>query len=187
MCTEFSQVALLQEMELIRVIWKGLHQIKYKGAICFEGSGIRVDFLRGIWKPLRKDGVIDVRCLIYADATWGLDDAYIEIGELRNFLGGHREVFVDSCKEVFEEVDYGVGTKEVIYGASNYYNVIGGVCIKGVEIMVYGMLDKAQVGEDQVEYCIPMESSRFSRLNPMADIHGIDSIKGRLYADDREV
>ena len=29
---------------------------------------------------------------------------YIEIGELWNFLLGHREVFVDPRKEVFEEV-----------------------------------------------------------------------------------
>ena len=40
-------------------------------------------------------------------------------------------------------MDAVVGTQEVICGAFNYYNGIGGVCIKGVEITVYGMLDKA--------------------------------------------
>ena len=42
-----------------------------------------------------------MRCLTYADAVCRLDDAYIEIGELRKFLGGHRGVFVEPCKEVF--------------------------------------------------------------------------------------
>ena len=45
-----------------------------------------------------------VSCLIYADAIWGLDDAYIEIGELSNLLVGYTEVPVDPFKEVFEEV-----------------------------------------------------------------------------------
>ena len=49
-------------------------------------------------------------CLIYADDIWGLDDVYIEIGDLRTFLGGHREALVDPCKEFFEEVDYEVVT-----------------------------------------------------------------------------
>ena len=42
-----------------------------------------------------KDGVLDVIFLVYADSIWVLDDAYIEIGELRNFLGGQREVLVE--------------------------------------------------------------------------------------------
>ena len=33
---------------------------------------------------------------------------------------GHMEVFVDTCKELFEYIDDGLGTQEVIYGASNY-------------------------------------------------------------------
>ena len=75
---------------------------------------------------------MDVRCLIYDDNTWGLNDAYIEIGELGNFLEGNREVFVYTCKEVFEYMDSVVGTQEVIYVASTYQNIIGGVFIKGV-------------------------------------------------------
>ena len=63
---------------------------------------------------------MDLRCLIYTDSIWGLYNAYIEIGELRTFIGGHRELFFDSCKEVFEEVDSRVGTQEVIFGSYNY-------------------------------------------------------------------
>ena len=88
-----------------------------------------------------KDGFLDVRCLICADAVWGFYDAYIEIGNLRTFLGGHREVFVYPCKELFEEVDSVVGTQEVICGASNYQNVLSVGCLKGVDIMVYDMID----------------------------------------------
>ena len=89
-----------------------------------------------------KYGVLDVRCLIYTDAIWGLDDAYIEIGYLMTFLGGHREVTVDTCKEVFEEDGSGVGTKELICGASNYQDILGGICLTGVNSMYYDMLDK---------------------------------------------
>ena len=74
---------------------------KFKGTICFERSGIIVDFIVGIWKLLCKYSVLDFRYLIYSNAIWVLDDAYIEIGELRKFLGGHRGVFVEPCKEVF--------------------------------------------------------------------------------------
>ena len=62
-------------MDFGRVIWEGLCYKKFKGAVCFEGSGSRFYFLRGTRKPLCKDGVINVRCLIYADSIWGLDDA----------------------------------------------------------------------------------------------------------------
>ena len=51
------------------------------------------------------DGVLDVICLIYSDTIWGLNDAYIEIGELRTFLGYQREVIVDPRKELFEEMN----------------------------------------------------------------------------------
>ena len=61
-----------------------------------------------------------------------------------NFFGVHREVFVEPCNEVFEQVDAEGGTQEVISGSSNYQNVIGGVCMKGVESMVYGLLEKSQ-------------------------------------------
>ena len=42
------------------------------------------------------------------------------------------EVFVNPIKEVFEEVDYVVGTQEAIWVAYKYYNVIAGVFLKGV-------------------------------------------------------
>ena len=90
-----------------------------------------------------KDGVLDVRCLIYVDTIWVWDDECIEIGELMNFLGGHREVFFESYKEVLEYVDTGLGTQESICGVSNYQNVFGGGCLKDTKRIVYGMLDEA--------------------------------------------
>ena len=81
--------------------------------------------------------------MVYADDVWRLDDTYIDIGEFWNFLGGHREVFVNPRKEVFAYLDYGVGAQEVICGASNYYNVIGGVFLKGIKSMVFDMLGEA--------------------------------------------
>ena len=62
---------------------------------------------------------------------------------MRTLLGGDRGVFFDPCKEVFEEVDSGVGTQEVICGASKYYNIIGLFCLKCVESMVNDILGKA--------------------------------------------
>ena len=62
--------------------------------------------------------------LIYDDDTYILNDAYIEIGEFRTFLGGHSGVFVEPYKEVFEELNYVIGTQEFICVASNYYNAI---------------------------------------------------------------
>ena len=85
---------------------------------------------------------MNASCLIYNNAIWGLYDACIEIGERRTFLKGHREVFVDPCKEVFEQVDYGVGTQEVICGASKYQDTFGGSGIKGKGSMVYDTIDK---------------------------------------------
>ena len=38
---------------------------------------------------------------MYANDIWGLDDIYIEIRKLRTFLEGHRELFVDTFKEIF--------------------------------------------------------------------------------------
>ena len=93
-----------------------------------------------------------MRCLIYSDAVWRLYDEYIEIGELRNFLGGHREVFFDTCKEVFKEVDYGFGAQEFIGGSSNYYNVISIVFVKGVDSMGYDMLEKP--GKESTRFSI---------------------------------
>ena len=46
-------------------------------------------------------------CLIYADDIWGLDDVYIDIGDLRTFLRGNREVVFKPFKEIFEK-DYSV-------------------------------------------------------------------------------
>ena len=121
--------------------------------------------------------------LIYADAIWRLNDVYIEIGQFRNFLGGHKEVFVESYKEVLEQVDDELGTQESICGVYNYHNVLGGGCLKGVKSMVYDMLDKAQGVEDWVDYCISLAVSRCTSLNPMEYIHAIVAIGGRLYAD----
>ena len=55
-----------------------------------------------------------MRCLVYTDAVWIFNYVYVEKGEFRDFLGGHMEVFVNPIKEVFEEVDYVVGTQEAI-------------------------------------------------------------------------
>ena len=60
-----------------------------------------------------------------------------------NFLGGHRGVFFEPYKEVFEEVDAVIGTHELICGASNYQNVLCGGCLKGVKSMVYEIIDEA--------------------------------------------
>ena len=79
---------------------------------------------------------------IYTDPIWELYDAYIEIGDMSILLGGQREVIADTCTEVFEEVDDGAGTQEVICGASNYQDISGGNCLKGVKSMVYDILDK---------------------------------------------
>ena len=67
-----------------------------------------------------KDVVLDVIFLIYAYAVRRLNYACIEIGEFRTVLGGHRELFVEPCKEFFEEVDAVLGTQYVICGASKY-------------------------------------------------------------------
>ena len=40
-------------------------------------------------------------------------------------------------------MDAGVGTQEVICGAFNYHNLLGGSSLKGVKSMVYDMLDEA--------------------------------------------
>ena len=61
-------------------IWKVIFYSKFEVAICFESSERIVDFLRGIWKPLCKDGVLDERFLVYADSICLLDDASIDIG-----------------------------------------------------------------------------------------------------------
>ena len=90
-----------------------------------------------------KDGVLDVICMVYAYFVWILNDAHIEIGEFSNFLVDHREVFVDASKEVFEDVDYGLFAHEVICEASNYWNVIFGFVLKGVDSMVYDMIDES--------------------------------------------
>ena len=131
-----------------------------------------------MWKLLFKDGVLYMICLIYTNTIWGLDDAYIEIEELRIFLGGHREVFYYIYKEVFADVDSGEGTQEVICGSSSYQNVLGGGCIKGVEIMVYDILDEDYLGEDQVEYFIPLSDRSLISLFPTTYLYGIANIEG---------
>ena len=57
-----------------------------------------------------KDGVLDVICLVYDDALYILNEAYIEIVEFSIFLGGHRKVSFDTIKEVIEYFDSGVDT-----------------------------------------------------------------------------
>ena len=89
-----------------------------------------------------KNGVLDVRCMVYDDAIWILNDFQIEIGDFRNFLGGHRKVFVETRMEVLEAVEDGVVTQEGTCGVSNYYNVIGGIFMKGLESMVYDIIDE---------------------------------------------
>ena len=82
-------------------------------------------------------------------------------------------------------MDDGVGTQEVICGASNYQNVLGGGFIKGVESMVYDILDEVLGREYQVEYCIPLVASRFSSLHTTEDTHDIMAIGIRFYTDVR--
>ena len=57
------------------------------------------------------------------------------------FLGVHKEVLVEYCKKLFEEVDAGVSTHEVICGASKYQDILGGSCIKGAKSMANDMID----------------------------------------------
>ena len=45
-----------------------------------------------------------MRFLVYDDSIWGSNCVFIEIGYLWNSLGGHREVIVDTRKEILEEL-----------------------------------------------------------------------------------
>ena len=67
-------------VEFSRVIKKDLWKINSKVSICLKGGGIRVDSLRGIWKPLCKNGVFDVIFLVYAYSIWIFNDAQVDIG-----------------------------------------------------------------------------------------------------------
>ena len=98
----------------------GTYYRNFKGDTRIEGGGRRVDYFKGIWKPLCKDGLLYVRCMVYTYHMSIFNDAQFEIGEFWTFLGSHREVHVDPGKIVLEEVDYGVVTQEVICGASSY-------------------------------------------------------------------
>ena len=71
---------------------------------------------------------------------WRLNDSQVKTGDLWNLLVGNIEVFVDPSKELLKYVGDGLGTQEVICGASSYYNFLGGFCIKDAEIMVYDMI-----------------------------------------------
>ena len=64
------------------------------------------------------------------------------MGDMRTFLRGHREIIVDPRKEVFEEADDVVGTQELICGASNYQEILGGIILEVVKSMVYEMLEE---------------------------------------------
>ena len=80
--------------------------------------------------------------MIYSDDIWGFNYMYIEIGDLRTFLGGHMEALVDPWQYVFEEVVTEVGTQEVICRSLNYQDIFGGSFSKDIMIMVYDMLGK---------------------------------------------
>ena len=95
-----------------------------------------------------KDCVLDVIYLVYAHSIWIFNDGKVEIGELWTFLGGHREVLVDTNKEMMEEVGSGLGRQEVICGASKYQNLLDRFFLKGVESMIYDILEKSKIGED---------------------------------------
>ena len=82
-------------------------------------------------------------------------------------------------------MDDGVGTKEVICGASKYKNFLSGGCIKVVESMVYGMLYKDQGLEDRFQYSISLSSRSLGSLHHPAYLHDIFSIGGRFYVDGR--
>ena len=85
-------------MKFRRGSWKGFLYRKFKGDILFERIGNRFEFLICICKLFCKYGVLDVICILYADAIWGLYYAYIDIGYLRTFVVGHRELLVDPRK-----------------------------------------------------------------------------------------
>ena len=71
-------------------------------------------------------------CMVNDYTTWTLNGEQVKIGELWTFIGGHRAVLVDTIKEVPEYVGSGIGTQEVIYGATNYYNILGGLFLNYV-------------------------------------------------------
>ena len=53
-----------------------------------------------------------------------------------------RELIIYTCKEFSEDSYYGVVTQKVICGSSNYQDIFGGSCTKGVNSMFYDMLYK---------------------------------------------
>ena len=63
--------------------------------------------------------------MVNAYLMWILNDAQVKIEGILTLLGGHREVLVDTGKDVLEEVGFGLGTQEIICGSSNYYNALG--------------------------------------------------------------
>ena len=133
MCTEFSQVELLQVVDFIQG----------KIAICLEGGVIIVDLFRVISKPLCNYGVLDVICLFNSYPMLRLSYAQDRIEQLWTFLGDDRGVPVHPMNSVLNEVGDEVGTHEVICVADNYQNVLGGFYLKDVESMVYDMLGKS--------------------------------------------
>ena len=76
-------------------------------------------------------------CLVNTYTIWKLNDAQVKICELWTPLGGYRKVLFDTRKEALEDVGDGLGTQEIICGISNYYNVLGGFFLKGVDSMEY--------------------------------------------------
>ena len=66
-----------------------------------------------------KDDLLIVICLVYGYSIWIFNDAYIEMGEFWTFLLCHREVLVDTRKEVLEELGDLVVTQKIICVASN--------------------------------------------------------------------
>ena len=91
-----------------------------------EGIGSRLNLFSGVWKPLFKDSVLGVICLVYSYLMCILSDVQVKIVELWNLVGVHREVLVGTSKGVLEELGGVLCMQKVIYVASNYYNVLGG-------------------------------------------------------------
>ena len=54
--------------------------IKFKWDFLLEVGGSIVDYFSGIWKPLCKDGGLDVGYMVNADTIWRLNNTQVNIG-----------------------------------------------------------------------------------------------------------
>ena len=68
MCTKFSSVEPLNEMEFSGVSVRVSAKESSKLISALERVGSELTLSRGIWKSLCKDGVLYVMCLIYNNA-----------------------------------------------------------------------------------------------------------------------